>query len=154
MNVLAKVAVALLAGFVVLVALFPASGAAVWCYSLIGYPVPCGNGNLAAGAATAGAVGLALWVNDPLPKVAPVLVAGLLVLVLVFPWGGGVDGGLDAFPPTCFGMFGLYTVPCGRCRWCVYGRCRRVVPLAEASNGVTGRLSPRRVPGHLAAVRP
>ncbi len=37
------------------------------------------------------------------------LLAGLVVLVLQFPWGGGVD----TDPPTCFGMFGLWTVPCG-----------------------------------------
>jgi hypothetical protein len=37
------------------------------------------------------------------------LLAGLVVFVLQFPWGGG----LDSNPPTCFGMFGLWTVPCG-----------------------------------------
>jgi hypothetical protein len=37
------------------------------------------------------------------------LLAGLVVFVLQFPWGGGVDSD----PPTCFGMFGLWTVPCG-----------------------------------------
>lgn len=36
-------------------------------------------------------------------------VAGFVVLVLLFPWGGGQDSD----PPTCFGMFGWYTVPCG-----------------------------------------
>ena len=37
------------------------------------------------------------------------LLAGAVVLVLQFPWGGG----LDSDPPTCFGMFGWWTVPCG-----------------------------------------
>jgi len=37
------------------------------------------------------------------------LLAGLVVVVLQFPWGGGVD----TDPPTCYGMFGLWTVPCG-----------------------------------------
>jgi hypothetical protein len=37
------------------------------------------------------------------------LLAGLAVFVLLFQWGGGVD----TDPPTCFGMFGLWTVPCG-----------------------------------------
>lgn len=37
------------------------------------------------------------------------LLAGLVVFVLQFPWGGGVA----TDPPTCFGMFGLWTVPCG-----------------------------------------
>ena len=37
------------------------------------------------------------------------LLAGLVVFVLLFQWGGGVD----TDPPTCFGMFGLWTVPCG-----------------------------------------
>ena len=37
------------------------------------------------------------------------LLAGLVVVVLLFPWGGGVD----TDPPTCYGMFGLWTVPCG-----------------------------------------
>lgn len=37
------------------------------------------------------------------------LLAGLVVVVLQFPWGGGVD----TDPPTCFGMLGLWTVPCG-----------------------------------------
>jgi hypothetical protein len=35
--------------------------------------------------------------------------AGLVVFVLQFPWGGGVA----TDPPTCFGMFGAWTVPCG-----------------------------------------
>ena len=37
------------------------------------------------------------------------LLAGLVVFVLQFPWGGGIDPD----PPTCFGMFGWWTVPCG-----------------------------------------
>jgi len=35
------------------------------------------------------------------------LLAGLVVFVLQFPWSGG----LDSTSPTCFGMFGLWTVP-------------------------------------------
>ncbi len=37
------------------------------------------------------------------------LLAGLVVVVLQFPWGGGVTSD----PPTCFWMAGLWTVPCG-----------------------------------------
>ncbi len=37
------------------------------------------------------------------------LLAGLVVVVLQFPWGGGVA----TDPATCFGMFGAWTVPCG-----------------------------------------
>ena len=37
------------------------------------------------------------------------LLAGLVVFVLLFQWGGGQDSD----PPTCFGMFGWWTVPCG-----------------------------------------
>lgn len=40
--------------------------------------------------------------------VAAVL-AGLVVVVLQFPWAGGTASD----PPTCFGMFGAWTVPCG-----------------------------------------
>ena len=40
--------------------------------------------------------------------VAAVL-AGVVVIVLQFPWGGGVD----TDPPTCYGMFYWWTVPCG-----------------------------------------
>jgi hypothetical protein len=39
----------------------------------------------------------------------PALLAGLVVVVLQFPWGGGTASD----PPTCFGMFGAWTVPCG-----------------------------------------
>lgn len=42
-------------------------------------------------------------------KVAVALLAGFVVLVLLFPWGGG----LDSDPPQCFSMFGWYSVPCG-----------------------------------------
>jgi len=62
----AKVAVAILAGIVVLVLLFPASGVDTRppeCYSAFGYTVPCGAGwSLAAGAATAGVVGVLLGI--------------------------------------------------------------------------------------------
>lgn len=42
-------------------------------------------------------------------KVAVALLAGLVVFVVLFPWGGGTASD----PPTCFGMFGWWTVPCG-----------------------------------------
>ena len=62
------IVVALLAGLVVLVLLFPGSGIArqpMECYSMFGYVVPCDAWVAwAAGAATAGVVGLALWVID------------------------------------------------------------------------------------------
>lgn len=41
-------------------------------------------------------------------KVAIALLAGLVVFVLLFPWGGGIVPD----PPHCFGMFGWYEVPC------------------------------------------
>ena len=41
-------------------------------------------------------------------KVVAALVAGLVVFVFLFQWGGGTS----ADPPTCFGMLG-YPVPCG-----------------------------------------
>jgi hypothetical protein len=60
---LAKVAIAFLAWLVVLVLLFPASGVMLGppvCFSVFGYTVPCDAGwSVAAGAATAGVVGLA-----------------------------------------------------------------------------------------------
>jgi len=63
---LAKVALALLAGLVVLVLLFPGSGVDTLppqCVSVFGYSVPCAGGvAVAAGAATAGVVGLLLWI--------------------------------------------------------------------------------------------
>ncbi len=68
---LAKVAIALLAGFVVLVLLFPGSGVMPQpprCFSVFGYDVPCDAGwALAAGAATAGVVGLLLWLISRRP---------------------------------------------------------------------------------------
>jgi hypothetical protein len=42
-------------------------------------------------------------------KGAMAVLAGLVVFVLLFQWGGG----LNPDPPTCFGMFGWWTVPCG-----------------------------------------
>ncbi len=36
------------------------------------------------------------------------LLAGLVVVVLQFPFAG-----IDTDPPTCFGMFYAWTVPCG-----------------------------------------
>jgi hypothetical protein len=60
--------VALLAGFVVLLALFPASGVDTQppvCRSMLFYVVPCEKWVAwAAGAVTAGIVGLALWKYD------------------------------------------------------------------------------------------
>lgn len=60
----ASIAIALLLGIVVLVLLAPASGADTLpprCWAMLGYGVPCGSAlSLAAGAATAGLVGLAL----------------------------------------------------------------------------------------------
>ena len=59
---------ALLAGLVVLLLLFPGSGTTAQppvCYSTFGYVVPCDAWvSWAAGAATAGLVGLVLWMND------------------------------------------------------------------------------------------
>lgn len=59
--------VALLAGLVVLVLLFPGSGNAAQpptCYSVFGYVVPCDAWVAwVAGTATAGLVGLGLWVR-------------------------------------------------------------------------------------------
>ena len=64
---LAKVAIASLAGLVVLVLLVPASGIEPQppqCFSVFGYTVPCVDGlAIAAGAATAGVVGLLLWIT-------------------------------------------------------------------------------------------
>jgi hypothetical protein len=62
----AKVAIAVLAGLVVLVLLFPASGldsSPPVCYSVLGYTVPCGGGlAVVAGTATAAAIGLLFWI--------------------------------------------------------------------------------------------
>jgi hypothetical protein len=46
---------------------------------------------------------------SPLRLGVAALLAGLVVFVLQFPWGGGTSSD----PPTCFGMFGAWTVPCG-----------------------------------------
>ena len=62
------IAVAVLAGLVVLILLFPGSGNAAQpptCYSVFGYVVPCAawvSGVVAA--ATAGLVGIGLWIID------------------------------------------------------------------------------------------
>lgn len=59
-------AIVVLAGLIVLVLLFPASGVDTLppeCYSVFGYAVPCGNGiAVAAGAAVAAMIGLLLWI--------------------------------------------------------------------------------------------
>lgn len=47
--------------------------------------------------------------SSTMRKVTVALLAGLVVFVLLFQWGGG----LSSDPPTCFGMFGWWTVPCG-----------------------------------------
>lgn len=63
-----RIALSILAGVVVLVLLAPASGADTLppqCWAMLGYSVPCGSAlSLAAGAATAGIIGLALWFNS------------------------------------------------------------------------------------------
>ena len=63
-----KLAVPFLAGLIVFAVLVPAGGGdsqAHQCSSAFGYGVPCGSGlSLAAGAATAGVVGLALWLSS------------------------------------------------------------------------------------------
>jgi hypothetical protein len=46
---------------------------------------------------------------SPLRLGVAALLAGLVVFVLQFPWGGGVN----TDPPTCYGMFWAWTVPCG-----------------------------------------
>lgn len=62
------IVVALLAGLAVVLLLFPGSGIdrqPPECYSVFGYVVPCDAWVAwAAGAATAGIVGLALWALD------------------------------------------------------------------------------------------
>lgn len=63
-----SITIALLLGIVVLVLLAPASGADTLppqCWAMLGYSVPCGSAlSIAAGAATAGLVGLALWYSS------------------------------------------------------------------------------------------
>jgi hypothetical protein len=65
---MATIVIALLTGFVVLLLLFPASGILPIppvCYSMLGFVVPCEAWVAwAAAAATAGLVGIALWMND------------------------------------------------------------------------------------------
>lgn len=62
-----KIGIPIIAGFVVVVLLIPASGVdsdIARCQSVLGYDVPCGVWlSLAAGAAISGVVGLALWLN-------------------------------------------------------------------------------------------
>jgi hypothetical protein len=47
--------------------------------------------------------------SSPLRLGVAASLAGLVVFVLQFQWGGGNA----ADPPTCYGMFGAWTVPCG-----------------------------------------
>jgi hypothetical protein len=65
-SIAAKVAIAVLAGLVVLVLLFPVSGVDTQppeCYSVFGYSVPCGDGvAVAAGAAVAAVIGVLFWI--------------------------------------------------------------------------------------------
>lgn len=65
-----KLAVALLAGFIVLLLLFPGSGVDTQppeCYSILGYTVPCEVWVAwAAAALVAGLVGLYLWRRTPI----------------------------------------------------------------------------------------
>ena len=67
-TTVAKVAVALLAGLVVLVLLYPAAIADTiprQCFSMVGLGAPCDAGlAVPGGAATAGIVGLLLWLKD------------------------------------------------------------------------------------------
>ncbi|OGO56405.1 MAG: hypothetical protein A2V84_00925 [Chloroflexi bacterium RBG_16_70_13] len=60
--------VALVVGLAVLLLLFPGSGNSAQpptCYSMFGYVVPCDAWvSWAAGVATAGLVGLGLWMNE------------------------------------------------------------------------------------------
>ena len=44
----------------------------------------------------------------PRTKVVVALLAGLIVFVLLFAWGGGID----PQAPVCYSMFGWYSVPC------------------------------------------
>jgi hypothetical protein len=46
--------------------------------------------------------------TSPLRLGVAALLAGLVVVVLQFPWAG-----VDTDPPTCYGMFHAWTVPCG-----------------------------------------
>ena len=67
-TTVAKVAVALLAGLVVLLLFFPASRIdplPPQFFSVFGYSVPCGGGlAVAAGAAAAALVGLSFWLKS------------------------------------------------------------------------------------------
>jgi hypothetical protein len=45
---------------------------------------------------------------SPIRKVVTALVVGFVVFVVLFPWGGGTS----PFPPECYSMLGLYSVPC------------------------------------------
>jgi len=47
--------------------------------------------------------------TSPMRLGVAAMLAGLVVFVLQFQWGGGNA----ADPPTCYGMFGAWTVPCG-----------------------------------------
>lgn len=70
-STVAKVAAAILAGFIVLLLLFPASGIdpiPPECFSIFNYTVPCEGwvAPLAAGA-TVGVAGLLIWLRDRRP---------------------------------------------------------------------------------------
>ena len=64
-RIAAKLAISLVAGLIVIVALLPWHGVDTdppQCFSMFDYRVPCGSGlAFAAGSAAAGAVGLTLW---------------------------------------------------------------------------------------------
>jgi len=66
--VLAKVVIAVLAGFVAFVILVPTSGAEPpLCYSMLAFQVPCdGQVAIVAGVVTGASVGVAFWLGDPL----------------------------------------------------------------------------------------
>lgn len=67
-STIAKVAISSIAGLVVLALVYPVSRVdiiPVLCSSAVGLEVACDSGlSLAAGAATAGIIGLLLWVRD------------------------------------------------------------------------------------------
>jgi hypothetical protein len=68
MRTIGRVAIPLMAGFVVLAFLYPVSRVdiiPVQCWSAVGLEVACDSGlSLAAGAATTGIIGLVLWLRD------------------------------------------------------------------------------------------
>jgi hypothetical protein len=109
LSTVAKIAIPLIAGLVVLALLYPVSRVDIIpmvCSSAVGLDVACDGGlSLAAGAATAGIIGLILWLwnrrrvrrTSSLPPVAVVGGALLLGLAVSLPWAyvGGEPVHLD-----------------------------------------------------------